>query len=92
MINAIVLMKVERDKVNNIAQELAEIEGVSEVYSVAGKYDLIAILRASKSEKLAELVTDNMLKVQGIISSETLISFRVYSRHDLESIFSIGQE
>jgi len=92
MLNAIVLMNVERDKVNNIAQELAEIEGVSEVYSVAGKYDLVAILRANKSERLAEMVTDSMLKVQGILTSETLISFRVYSRHDLESIFSIGQE
>jgi DNA-binding Lrp family transcriptional regulator len=92
MVNAIVLMTVERDKVNYIAQELAEIEGVSEVYSVAGKYDLVAILRTKKSEVLAELVTDNMLKIQGIISSETLVSFRVYSRHDLESIFAIGQE
>ncbi len=92
MVNAIVLMTVERGRVNSVAEELAGIDGISEVYSVAGKYDLVTVVRAKKSEKLASLVTDHMLKVQGILSSETLISFRVYSRHDLESMFSIGQD
>jgi DNA-binding Lrp family transcriptional regulator len=64
--------------------------GISEVFSVAGRYDLVAILRVKNNDKLAELVTEQMLKVTGILDSETLIAFRVYSEHDLASMFSIG--
>ncbi|HDL77602.1 MAG TPA: Lrp/AsnC family transcriptional regulator [Lentisphaerae bacterium] len=92
MVTAIVLLTVERDKVNSVAGALAELEGISEVYSVAGRYDLVAVIRARDNEAMAELVTDHMLKVPGIIRSETLIAFRVYSRHDLEAMFSIGEE
>ncbi|MBN2373317.1 Lrp/AsnC ligand binding domain-containing protein [bacterium] len=90
MVTAIVLITVQRDKVNEIAENLSSIDGVSEVYSVAGRYDLVAIIRVPNNEGLSELVTHHMLKVEGIIKSETLIAFRVYSRHDLESMFSIG--
>jgi len=92
MVTAMVLMKVERDRVNEVAEELAGIKGVSEVYSVAGRYDLVAIIRVDNNEKMADLVTGRMLKVEGIIDSETLISFRVFSQHDLEGMFSIGLE
>ncbi len=90
MVTAIVLLTVERDKVNSVAEALAEMEGISEVYSVAGRYDLVAVIRARDNDTMAELVTGHMLKVPGIIRSETLIAFRVYSRHDLEAMFSIG--
>jgi DNA-binding Lrp family transcriptional regulator len=90
MVTALVLLNVSRDKVNTIAEELAEMEGITEVYSVAGRYDLAVIIRAKDNEQLAELVTSHMLKVDGIITSETLVAFRVHSRHDLESMFSIG--
>ena len=66
-------------------------EGVSEVYSVGGRYDLVAIIRVKDNETLAELVTNRMLLVEGITNSETLIAFRVFSRHDLERMFSIGR-
>ncbi|HSL16820.1 MAG TPA: Lrp/AsnC ligand binding domain-containing protein [Methylomirabilota bacterium] len=92
MINAIVLMKVRNDRINDVAEELLELEGVSEVYSVAGQYDLVAVLRAPSDAGLASLVTENMLKVEGLISSETLIAFRAYSKHDLERMFSIGMD
>ncbi|MGA1843411.1 MAG: Lrp/AsnC family transcriptional regulator [bacterium] len=92
MVTALVLLEVQRDKVNEIADRLAAMEEVSEVYSVAGRYDLVAVIRVANNEKLAEVVTNHMLKVKGIIKSETLIAFRVYSRHDLESMFSIGLE
>lgn len=92
MVTALVLLTVQRDKVNEVADKLASMDGVSEVYSLAGRYDLAAIIRVSKNEELSELVTNHMLKIEGIIKSETLISFRVYSRHDLESMFSIGLE
>ncbi len=90
MVSALVLLTVERDKVNTVAQHLSQMEGITEVFSVAGTYDLVAIIRVNDNEALAELVTDRMLKVEGIIRSETLIAFRVYSRHDLESMFSLG--
>jgi DNA-binding Lrp family transcriptional regulator len=90
MVTALVLLNVSRDKVNTIAEELAGMEGITEVYSVAGRYDLAVIIRAKDNEQLAELVTSHMLKVDGIITSETLVAFRVHSRHDLESMFSIG--
>ena len=90
MVTAIVLLTVQRDKVNEVADKLASMDDVSEVYSLASRYDLAAIIRVSKNEGLSELVTNHMLKVEGIIKSETLIAFRVYSRHDLESMFSIG--
>lgn len=92
MVTAIVLLNVERDRVNEVAQELADMKGISEVYSVAGRHDLAVIIRVPNNEKLADLVTGHMLKVQGIIRSETLIAFQVHSRHDLEGMFSIGLE
>jgi DNA-binding Lrp family transcriptional regulator len=90
MITAIVLLNVERDKVNEVAEKLAGIEGVTEVYSVAGRYDLTVIIRVKDNDRLADIVTHHMLKVKGILQSETLVAFRVYSHHDLESMFSIG--
>ncbi len=90
MVTAMVLLTVARDKVNAVAETLAEMEGITEVYSVAGRYDLAVIIRVRDNDQMAELVTNHMLKVQGIITSETLMAFRVHSRHDLDSMFSIG--
>ena len=92
MVSAIILLKVSRERINAVAQELASMRGISEVFSVGGRYDLVAILRVKNNEALAELVTEQMLKVQGILDTETLIAFRAYSEHDLESMFSIGWE
>ncbi|MFP4686872.1 MAG: Lrp/AsnC family transcriptional regulator [bacterium] len=92
MLNAIVLLEVERSRVNEIADELASLEGVAEVYSVAGRYDLVAMLRVENNEDLSDLVTGSLLQVDGIKKSETLIAFRVHSSHDLEAMFSIGLE
>jgi len=90
MVTALVLLNVARDKVNAVAETLADMEGITEVYSVAGRYDLTVIIRVKDNDQLAELVTNHMLKVEGILTSETLVAFRVHSRHDLESMFSIG--
>lgn len=90
MITALVLLTVERSKVNLVAETLADMDGISEVYSVAGRFDLVVVIRARDNEQMAELVTNHMLKLEGIKSSETLMAFRVHSRHDLESMFSIG--
>jgi len=90
MVTALVLLTVSRDRVNEVAEELAEMKGISEVYSVAGRYDLAVVIRARDNDQMAEIVTNHMLKVKGINSSETLMAFRVHSRHDLEGMFSIG--
>lgn len=92
MLSAIVLLNTERDKTNKVAETLADLDGVTEVYSVAGRYDLAAIVRASDNDQLAKVVTERIRAVAGITSSETLIAFRVYSRHDLERMFSIGMD
>jgi DNA-binding Lrp family transcriptional regulator len=91
MITAIVLLKAARGSVDIVANFLAAMEGISEVYSVAGRYDLAVMIRVSDNDALAEIVTGKMLKVEGITDSETLIAFRVYSRHDLESMFSLPE-
>lgn len=92
MVSALVLLNIERNRINEVADALVAIRGVTEVYSVAGRYDLVAVIRVADNDALAEVVTSKMLQVEGITSSETLISFRVFSRHDLESMFSIGIE
>jgi DNA-binding Lrp family transcriptional regulator len=90
MVTAMVLIECEKGAVNQAAQTLASLQGISEVYSVAGRVDLVAIIRVHDNESLAQIVTEKMLHVPGITRTETLIAFQVYSRHDLESMFSIG--
>jgi DNA-binding Lrp family transcriptional regulator len=90
MVSGMVLLILERDRIGGVADELVAMEGVTEVYSVAGHYDLVAVVRVPNNETLADLITGRMLKVKGIVRSETLIAFKVYSRYDLERLFSIG--
>jgi len=90
MVNAIVLLNVQSDRINQVAEELAGLDGISEVYSVAGQYDLVAMIRARNDEQVATLVTEELLRVEGLMSSETLIAFRTYSKHDLDGMFSVG--
>jgi len=92
MVSALVLLNMERDRINEVAQQLVAMEGVTEVYSVAGQHDLVAVVRVRDNDTLAELITGRMLKLPGIRRSETLIAFRVYSRYDLERMFAVGLE
>ena len=92
MVTSIVLLKVERGKVNGVAEKLAEMSGISEVYSVGGRFDLVAIIRVKSNEDLADMVTKQMATLEGIEGTETLIAFRAFSRHDLEAMFSVGFE
>jgi len=92
MVSSIVLMNIERGMISTVANILTDIDGVSEVYSVAGQYDLVCVIRVADNDKLADVVTEKMLQVEGILETETLISFRVYSKHDLENMFSVGLE
>jgi len=90
MVTAIVMLTVERDMIETVAERIADMDGISEVYSVGGQIDLIAIIRCNNNEEMADIVTGHLLKVKGIFSSQTMLAFKVYSRHDLESMFTIG--
>ena len=90
MISAIVLINAEVDRIPEVAAAIAEINGVSEVYSVTGDVDLIAVVRVRAHEELADVIADQLNKVSGVLSTQTHIAFRTYSKHDLEAAFSLG--
>jgi DNA-binding Lrp family transcriptional regulator len=90
MITAIVLMEVEPPFILDTAESLADLDHVSEVYSVTGEFDLVAIVRVRQHDQLADVVTGEIAKVDGIVRTETLVAFRAYSRHDLDAMFSVG--
>jgi DNA-binding Lrp family transcriptional regulator len=90
VVTAVILLNVERSQIRPVAEALAAMPEVAETYSVAGKYDLVALVRVRANEDLADLVTGRMVALPGIQHSETLIAFRAYSRQDLESGFSLG--
>lgn len=90
MITAFVLIEAERGQVSHLAQTLAGLSGVAEVYSVSGRHDLVAIARVAAPDDLSVLVTDKLAALPGIVHTETLLAFRAYSRHDLDSLFDVG--
>ena len=92
MISAVVLINVQRNQINETAQSLLEIEGVSEVYSVTGEYDLVALLRLHQYEDLADVVTNRMVQLPGITKTNTLMAFQCYSKADLQQAWDIGVE
>jgi DNA-binding Lrp family transcriptional regulator len=92
MITAIVMVSVEADRIPEVAEEITELDGVSEVYSVAGDVDLIAVVRVREFEQIADVIAGRMSKVDGVLHTDTHIAFRAYSRHDLDAAFSIGVE
>lgn len=90
MVTSLILMNIERKEINNVAEQLAITNGISEVYSVSGKYDLIAIARVKTSDDLASLVTQKLSQIDAITKTETMLAFKAYSKHDLEAMFNIG--
>jgi DNA-binding Lrp family transcriptional regulator len=92
MVTSIILINAERTKINEVAEQIAGLDGISEVYSVSGNYDLIAIARVASNEELADLVTKKLLGINSILKSETMLAFKAFSRHDLETMFQIGME
>ena len=90
MITAIVFVHAETARIPEVASAIAEIDGVSEVYSVTGTIDLIVLVRAQRNEQIADIVSDRLNKVPGVLDTETHIAFRTQSKHDLEAAFSLG--
>jgi DNA-binding Lrp family transcriptional regulator len=92
MITAIVMVAVEADKIPEVAEAIAGLDGVSEVYSVAGDVDLVAIVRVREFDAIADVIAGRLSKVPGVVHTDTHIAFRAYSRHDLDATFSLGAD
>jgi DNA-binding Lrp family transcriptional regulator len=92
MITAIVFIKADVARIPEVAEQVAAVEGVSEVYSVTGSLDLIAMVRVAHHDELATVIPDHVNRVPGVLSTETHIAFRTYSTHDLEAAFSLGAD
>ena len=90
MVTAIVFVQCDVDRIPEVAEEIAGLDGVSEVYSVTGDIDLVAMVRVSELDDVAAVVADRVNKVVGVSSTQTHVAFRTYSRHDLEAAFSLG--
>jgi DNA-binding Lrp family transcriptional regulator len=91
MTHAIVLIQADRSAIKTLGGELADVGGVAEAYSVTGEWDFVAMLRARDPAEVAEVVTQRFAALQGIKNTQTLVAFEVFSQHDLEAMFSIGQ-
>ncbi|MBV9097883.1 MAG: Lrp/AsnC ligand binding domain-containing protein [Frankiaceae bacterium] len=90
MITAIVFIQAAVDRIPEVAEQIAQLSGVTEVYSVTGDIDLIALVRVREHEQIADVVADQLNKVDGVLSTETHVAFRTYSQHDLEAAFALG--
>jgi DNA-binding Lrp family transcriptional regulator len=90
MVTAIVMIRAAVDSIPEVAERVAELPGVSEVYSVTGEHDLIAIVRVRQHDDLADVIAGGLSKAPGVLATDTHIAFRAYSRHDLDAAFSLG--
>jgi DNA-binding Lrp family transcriptional regulator len=92
MTHAVVLIEAERDALSTLGSALAEIEGVAEAYSVTGEWDFVAIVRVPDHDQLANVVTGQITALSGVARTQTMVAFAAYSRHDIEAMFSIGEQ
>jgi DNA-binding Lrp family transcriptional regulator len=90
VVTAIVLIEAERSAIAKLGPALADVPGVAEAYSVTGEFDFVAILRVKNHEEIADIVTSKLSQVAGIRKTHTHVAFKVYSKHDLEAMFSVG--
>jgi DNA-binding Lrp family transcriptional regulator len=90
VVTAIVLVKAEIQRIPDVAEKIAQLPEVTEVYSVTGEFDLVAMIRVREHDELADVIPGGLNKVPGVTHTETHIAFRAYSRHDLEAAFSLG--
>lgn len=90
MITAIVFVQADVSRISETAEQIAGIDGVSEVYSVTGDIDLVAMVRVREIDGVAAVVAGQVNKVEGVLSTQTQIAFQTFSQHDLEDAFSIG--
>ncbi len=92
MVHAFLLIRAEPARVASLAGALADVEGIAEVYSVAGEVDLIAIVRVTRHDDLAEVVTGQVAALPGIVETRTMVAFQAFSRHDLDALWDLGAD
>jgi DNA-binding Lrp family transcriptional regulator len=90
MITAVVLIEADRDVLTTLGGALAEIDGVAEAYSVTGEWDYVAIVRVERHDRLAEVISGGVAELSGVSRTQTMVAFEVFSQHDLESLFDVG--
>ncbi|MDJ0919029.1 MAG: Lrp/AsnC ligand binding domain-containing protein [Woeseiaceae bacterium] len=90
MVTAIVLIEAETSRIPELADQIVNMEGVQELFSVAGRHDLVAIVKVARNEDLADVISDKMRNLEGIVATETMIAFRAYSKSELEAGFELG--
>ena len=90
MTHAVVLIEAERGAMAKLGATLADIDGVAEAYSVTGEWDFVAVIRVPRHELLADVITGQLLGLDGVVRTQTMVAFEVFSKHDLEAMFSIG--
>jgi len=91
MVTALVLLNIQRQRIKEVSQKIVDMQEVSEVYSVAGRFDLVAIVRVKSNQQIADVISGKFAELEGITATETLIAFSTFSRYDLEHMFSIGE-
>ncbi len=91
MTHAVVLIEAERDALQSLGGALAELDGVAEAYSVTGDWDFVVIVRVPRHEQLADIVTGSIGQLPGVSRTQTMVAFEVFSKHDLDAMFSIGE-
>ncbi len=91
MTHAVVLIEAERDALQTLGGALAELDGVAEAYSVTGDWDFVVIVRVPRHDQLADIVTGSIGQLSGVSRTQTMVAFEVFSRHDLDAMFSIGE-
>ena len=92
MLTAVILVKSTRDALTKLGPELADVEGVAEVYTVTGDWDFVAIVRVREHDELASVVTQRLTRLEGIERTQTMVAFQQFSAHDLEAMFGLGAE
>lgn len=90
MINAIILIHADRTKINSVAEQLVSLSGITDVYSVSGRFDLVAVIRLPHNEDLAELITEKVIKIDGITKTESMVAFKAFSKADMANMFELG--
>ena len=92
MLTAFLLIKSTREGLNTLGPQLADVDGVAEVYTVTGEWDFVAIVRVREHDDLAKVVTQHLTRLGGIERTQTMVAFQQFSAHDLEAMFGLGLE
>jgi DNA-binding Lrp family transcriptional regulator len=91
MVHAFLLIKAQPARVAALADELADVDGIAEVYSVAGDVDLIAVVRVPRHDDLADVVTRHVAALPGIVETRTMVAFQAFSKRDLDALWDLGE-